>query len=97
MPWVSRSQEYTAFLVYVGQMGHSIMMRCKEHAQHMRLYQLDKLVVTKHGINEGHHITFKETMVLAKMVGCMDSTVKEAIEIGLHPNNFNRNTRFTLN
>jgi hypothetical protein len=33
---------------------------------------------------------------LAKVKGYMDSLVKEAIEIQLHPNNLNRDNRFML-
>jgi hypothetical protein len=54
------------------------------------LYQPDRSVVAEHSIN------FKDIKILARMVGYMDHIVKEAIEIWLHPNNFNRDTGFTL-
>jgi hypothetical protein len=82
--------------VYEGQTGCSIETRFKEHAQHTCLYQPGKSVVAKHSIKEGHHINFKDTTKLVKTVGCMYHTVKEAIKIWLPPNNFNRDTEFTL-
>jgi hypothetical protein len=46
--------------------------------------QLDKLVLAKHSISEGHHIN-SDTLVLAKLAGYIDYVVKEAIDICLHP------------
>jgi hypothetical protein len=77
-------------------MGCTIGMRCKEHAWFLRLYQPDKLVAAEHSFEEGHHINFKDTRVLAGTVGYMGQIMKHAIKIWLHPKNFNRNIGFNL-
>jgi hypothetical protein len=59
--------------------------------------QPDKLVVAEHSTEAGHCITFKDTMVLAKIANYMDGLVKEVIKICLHPDNFNRDMGLTLN
>jgi hypothetical protein len=46
--------------VYVGQIGHTIQARCKEHACHICLYQVDKFAVAEHSTETGHKITFDE-------------------------------------
>jgi hypothetical protein len=43
-----------------------------------------------------HSINFKSTTVLARTTGYMDHLLKEATEIQLHSNNFNRDTGFPL-
>jgi hypothetical protein len=44
----------------------------------------------------GHRIEFEEVTVLTRSAGYTDRLVKEAIEIRLHPNNFNRDNGFIL-
>jgi hypothetical protein len=56
----------------------------------------NKLAVAEHSIDEGHHMNSEDTILLARMAGCVDHLVKEAIEIWLHPDNFNRHTGFTV-
>jgi hypothetical protein len=51
--------------------------------------------VAEHSIEWGHQINCRDTEVLAR-TGYMDQLVKEAIEIQLHPNNFNREEGFKL-
>jgi hypothetical protein len=63
--------------------------------QHICLHQPDKSAVAEQTINEGHCINF-DTTVLAKKVGYMDCTVKEATEVQLNPDNFNKDIGFTL-
>jgi hypothetical protein len=48
-----------------------------------------------HSIEAGHNIDFN-IVILEKVTGYMDRLVKEAIEICLHPNNFNRDRGFTF-
>jgi hypothetical protein len=52
--------------------------------------------VAEHSIEAGHNIDFNNITILDKVTGYMDRIVKEAIEIRLHPNNFNRDRGFTL-
>jgi hypothetical protein len=82
--------------VYIGQMGHTIEMKCKQQTQHICQYQLYKSVVAEHRVEAGHCINFKVTIILARMASHMDHLVKEAIEIQLHPDTFNEDTTFTL-
>jgi hypothetical protein len=50
----------------------------------------------KHSNKAEHQLNFRDTVVLARMTGCMDCLVKEAIEIQLHLDNFNREMGFLL-
>jgi hypothetical protein len=59
------------------------------------LGQPDKSAVAEHSIEAGHS-NFNMMMVLEKVTGCMNRLVKEAIQIRLHSNNFNRDRGFTL-
>jgi hypothetical protein len=52
--------------------------------------------VAEHSIEAGHNIDFNNIAILEKVTEYMDLLVKEAIEICLHPNNFNRDGGFNL-
>jgi hypothetical protein len=52
--------------------------------------------VAEHSIKAGHNIDFNIITTLEKVTGYVDCLVKEAIEICLYPNNFNRDRGFTL-
>jgi hypothetical protein len=82
--------------VYIGQTGRTIETQCKEHKRHIHLGQPDKPAVAEHSIEAGHNIDFNNITILDKVTGCMDLIVKEATEICLHPNNFNRAGGFNL-
>jgi hypothetical protein len=51
--------------VYIGQLGHSIDTRLKEHQWHVRLKHLDKPAVAEHSINLGHCIQLHHTAILS--------------------------------
>jgi hypothetical protein len=82
--------------VNIGQTGHSVEMRVKEHCRHIRLYHPEKSVEAEHSINRGHWIQLQKTSILAKKLRWMDLIIREAIEIELHPNNMNREDGFSL-
>jgi hypothetical protein len=65
--------------VFVGQTGHTIRARCKEHEHHIRLHQQEKPAVAEHCLEFGHNIGFGEASVLARSAGYIDRLVKEAI------------------
>jgi hypothetical protein len=67
--------------VNIGQTGHSIEVRIKEHHWHIRLYHPDKSAVTKHSINLGHRIQFHYTRILATKTGHMELFIREATEM----------------
>ncbi|KAJ4447063.1 hypothetical protein ANN_09052 [Periplaneta americana] len=75
---------------YIGQTGRTIMERCKEHQRSIRLYYPDKSAVAQHSLETGHKIDFSATTILDKTSGYWDLVIKEAIEIQLDGNNFNR-------
>jgi hypothetical protein len=52
--------------------------------------------VAEHSTPSGHWIKFQETEVLAKISGCMDQLVKEAMEIKLYLDNINGEEGFKL-
>jgi hypothetical protein len=82
--------------VYIGQTGRTIETRCKEHMRHIHPGHPDKSAVAEHSIEAGHNIDFNNIMILEKVTVYMDHLVKEAVEIHLHPNNFNTDGGFTL-
>jgi hypothetical protein len=51
--------------MYTGHLAHTIKMRCKDHAQHIQIFQPDKLMVAKHQRN------IKDITILARMTGYM--------------------------
>jgi hypothetical protein len=64
--------------------------------RHVRLDQPEKSAVAEHSINTGHQIDCNNVSVLDRASGYMDHLVKEAIQIRLNYNNFNRDSGFTL-
>jgi predicted GIY-YIG superfamily endonuclease len=76
--------------VYIGQTGHSIKTRAKEHQHHICLEHPGKSAMAEYSINLGHHIQFQNTTILATKSRYMDRMIRKATEIQLHPNNMNR-------
>ncbi|KAJ4446135.1 hypothetical protein ANN_12827 [Periplaneta americana] len=81
---------------YIGQTGRTVMERCKEHQRIIRLYYPDKSAVAQHSLETGHKIDFGATTILDKTSGYWDLVIKEAIEIQLDGNNFNRDRGLQL-
>jgi hypothetical protein len=82
--------------VYIGQTGRSMDIRLKEDQRHIRLENPDKSDVAEHSIDQGHRIQFHNSSILATKTRYMDSIVRQAIEIVLHPYNINRGSGFCL-
>jgi hypothetical protein len=76
--------------VYIGQAGHSVDIRLKEHQRHIRLEHPDKSAVAEHSIDQGHRIQSHNSSILTTKTRYMDRIVREAIETELHPYNINR-------
>jgi hypothetical protein len=82
--------------VYIGQTGHSVETRVKEHHRHIRLYHPEKSAVAEHSISLGLRIQLQNTSILASKSRRMDRVIRETIEIELHPDNMNREDGFSL-
>jgi hypothetical protein len=67
--------------VYLGQTGHTITARCKEHGLHIQLYQPEKSAVPEHHLVTGHRIDSGEATVLIRGTGYRDRLVEVASEI----------------
>ena len=52
----------------------------------------DKSVVAQHALENNHHIGFDEARLIDRARNYCDRIGKEAIEIKLQPNNFNRDS-----
>jgi hypothetical protein len=63
---------------------------------HVRLEQPEKSAVAEHLIDTAHPIDFNGTSKLGMSLTYVDRLVKEAVEVLLHPNNFNTDEQCTL-
>jgi hypothetical protein len=77
-------------------MGRNTEARCKEHTRHIHLGQPEKSVVAEHRVETRHSIDFSSTVMLDKAPVCIDNLIKEAVEIRLHPRNFNMDRGLNL-
>jgi hypothetical protein len=66
----THSIQHEYFKMYAGEISCTTETRCKKHAKHICLHQWDKLVMTEHKAEKGHHINFKDTILLAE---CWDT------------------------
>ncbi|KAJ4437425.1 hypothetical protein ANN_17569 [Periplaneta americana] len=65
-------------------------------ARNLRLYYPEKSAVAQHSIEKEHKILFDHTKVINKSSHYWDRTIKEAIEIKVEKNNFNRDSGLQL-
>ena len=82
--------------VYIGQTGRTIEERLKEHQRYLQYQYTYKSAVVEHSIKEKHKIMFEHVSVLYKGGNVQDRLLKEAIEIRLNDNSFNRDSGFSL-
>jgi hypothetical protein len=65
--------------------------------RYLHLGQAQKSTVAEHRFETGHNINFSSISILDYATEYMDHIMKEAIEIKLHPSNFNRESGCALN
>lgn len=82
---------------YIGETGRNISTRLTEHMRSMRKLDSRGSAVTEHSLSSGstHYIRFDKVSVLAREKFFVPRKVREAIEIGRHPN-FNRDTGWSV-
>jgi hypothetical protein len=80
----------------VGQTERTIDARLREHRRHVLLNQPQRSAVAENSLTTYHRIDFDGTSKLRTATRYMDHLVREAIEIRLHPDNFNRDDGFNL-
>jgi hypothetical protein len=80
--------------MYPGEMSRNTEARCEEHTRHICLSQPEKSAVAEHRVETRHSIDFSSTAILDKALVYIDNLIKEAIEIRLHPRNFNKDRGF---
>jgi hypothetical protein len=81
--------------VCVGQNIRTIKARCKTHQRSICLHQPES-AAAEHSTNMHHCINFSGTPIFDRTSGYVDCLVKEATEIHLNKNNFNRDSGFIL-
>ena len=83
--------------VYIVQTGHTVSEHISEHERDLRMQYFDKSAVAEHALENNHHIGFDETRLIDRATNYWDRIRREAIEIKLQPNNFNRDSGLHIN
>ena len=76
--------------VYVGETGRPMRDRIKGQDRDIRLARTETSAVSEHAHNTGHKLLWNEVKSIDRNPYYYTRRVKEAIHIGLHPNNINR-------
>ena len=75
---------------YIGETGRSIMTRIQEHVADIKHNRSKTSALAEHSSKTNHHICVEDSHVVVKINHYHHRKFREAIEIGKHPNNLNR-------
>ena len=75
----------------IGQTGRMVSERISEHKRDLWMQYFDKSAVA-HAVENNHHISFDEARLIDRATNYWDLIRREALEIKLQPNNFNRDS-----
>ena len=81
--------------VYIGQAGHTVQDRIKEHQHCIKLADFDKSAVAEHSLLTSQRILFSSTNVVDNAISYYDQIIKEAIHIKIN-DTFNREVGLQL-
>ena len=66
--------------------------RISEHERDLRMQYFDKSAVAQHALENNHHIVFDEARLIDRARNYWDRIRREAIEMKLQHNNFNKDS-----
>ena len=78
--------------VYIAETGRSMLEQIEEHDQDTRLARTQSFAVSVHSNSTGHHPLWDEVKFIDRDPYWYTRRVKEAIHIGLHSDNINRDS-----
>lgn len=75
---------------HIGQTGHSVTVRWKDHQSHLRWGHVDKSALADHGWKIGHAILFGQTEILHKSDHWGSRVTRETLGLLLPPNSLTK-------
>lgn len=75
---------------YIGETSRSIHTRIQEHVTNIKHNRSKTWALAEHSNKTKHHVCIENYRVVAKIDHYHHRKLREAIEIGKHPNNLNR-------
>ena len=78
--------------VYIGETRRPMQDRIKEHDRGIRLTLTETSAVSEHDHNTGHKPLWNEVKFIDRNPNYYTRRVKEAIHMGLHPDNINKDS-----
>jgi len=75
---------------YIGETGHSLQTRLKEHGADIRNERSRTSALVEHSSKTKHHICLESASIIAREEQHQRRKIREALEIIKHPHNLNR-------
>jgi len=82
---------------YIGEIGHSLQTRLKEHVADIRNDRSRTSALAEHSSKTKHHLCVENTSIVAREENYHRRKIREALEIMKHPHNLNRNSGIQIN